>query len=253
MTWYKTLDPRVRVVTSIWLMILCFSVESVWQVLISLGLVVALFSTNGFTLKSVGKILLPFYVFLVILTVVNMLFYQQGQVIFQLGIISVTDLGLILSLLYSYRLGLMFMLGAFLIKTTTQTEIADSFESVLSPLKVFGVPVREIALVFSLALRFIPTLTDEAKQLREAQMSRGASLNSGSIFSRISALIANIIPIFAGAIRHADALSLALEARGWNMSEKRGHLHPMKMETYDWVYILFVVALSVATYLTNLF
>ena len=253
MNWYKKLDPRVRVATSIMLMILSFGVESIQQVIISFVLVVILFGTNGFKMKSVGKILLPFSIFLGILTLVNMLLYGQGEVILKLGPISITDLGLNLSLLYSYRLGLMFMLGAFLIKTTTQTEIADSFESLLSPLKVFGVPVREIALVFSLALRFIPTLTDEARQLKEAQMSRGASLNTGSIFARISALIANIIPIFAGAIRHADALSLALEARGWNMSEKRGHLHPMKMQTFDWVYILFVVGLIIATNLTNFF
>lgn len=250
MSWYKKLDPRIRVLTSIWLMILCFSVQTYIQTAISFALVFFLFATNGFSFRSVRKIIVPFSIFLLLLTLVNMLFYRQGEPIAQLGPITITDMGIALSLLYSYRLGLMFMLGAFLIKTTTQTEIADSFESLLSPLRVIGVPVREIALVFSLALRFIPTLTEEARQLKEAQLSRGASLNTGSIWSRISALIANIIPIFAGAIRHADALSLALEARGWNMSEKRGHLHPMRMHIHDWIYLLLIAGLTVATYLT---
>ncbi len=250
MNWYKKLDPRVRVLTSIWLMILCFSITTPWQVALSFIMLVLAFSTNGFTLKSTGRILLPFSIFLLILTLVNMLFYKQGTIVFELGPIAITDKGIELSLLYSYRLGIMFMLGAFLIKTTTQTEISDSFESLLSPLKVIGVPVREIALVFSLSLRFIPTLTDEAKQLKEAQLSRGASLNSGNIFTRLSALIANIVPIFAGAIRHADALSLALEARGWNMSDKRGHLHPMHMRMHDWFYMAFIAGLSVITFIT---
>ncbi len=244
MNWYKKLDPRIRVVSTIWLMILCFTVRSSVEVALSLGFVVLLFATNGFSLKEVGKIIIPFSIFLLILTIINLLFIAEGEIIAQVGSISITDRAIVLSLLYSYRLGLMFILGAFLVKKTTPTEISDSFESLLSPLKRIGVPVREISLVFSLALRFIPTLTEEARQLKEAQLSRGASLNSGSIFTRISALIANIIPIFAGAIRHADALSLALEARGWNMSDKRGHLHPMKTSILDWVYIAIIVLVT---------
>ncbi len=251
MNWYKKLDPRTRVITTIWLIVLSFNVVNTWQVGASFLVVLILFTTNGFSIKDMGKIAIAFSLFLVLLTLVNMFFIKEGTVIFQIGAISITDRALALSLLYSYRLGLMFMLGAFLIKSTTETEISDSFESLLSPLKAIGVPVREIALVFSLALRFIPTLTDEARQLKEAQMSRGASLNSGSIIKRLSALVANIVPIFAGAIRHADALSLALEARGWNMTERRGHLHPMKMTSKDLLYFFVVCTLSIGLFLTK--
>ncbi len=251
MNWFKKLDPRVRVVSSMWFMTICFQIETLWQGIISFALVIYLFATNGFSFKSLGKILVPFGIFLLILTIMNMFFYEVGTVLIHWGPITITEEGIGLSLLYSYRLGLMFLFGSFLTRTTSQTEISDSFESLLSPLKKFGVPVREIALVFSLSMRFIPTITDEANQIREAQMSRGASLNSGSLISRISALIANVVPIFTGIIRHADALSLALEARGWNLSEKRGYLHPMKIKSFDWIYILIIVGLSVVTYITG--
>ncbi len=250
MNWYKTLDPRIRVVTTIWLMILCFSVTNVYQVMGSAFFAGVLLATNGFNVRTAGKLAIPFLVFLTILTLINMLFIAEGEIVWSWGTITITDRSLTLSLLYSYRLAFMFMMGAFLVRRTTQTQIADSFESLMSPLKKIGVPVREIALVFSLALRFIPTLTEEARQLKEAQMTRGASLNSGSIFARISALVANIIPIFAGAIRHADALSLALEARGWNMSENRTHLHPMKTTARDWMYLALICALTALCYIS---
>ena len=113
----------------------------------------------------------------------------------------------------------------------------SGFESLLSPLSKIGVPVHEIALVLSLALRFIPTLADEAHQIMEAQACRGASFETGSFPSRLRAFIANLIPMFAGAMRHADSLSRALDARGYGTCAKRTHWHARRMGVFDLLFI----------------
>ena len=116
-------------------------------------------------------------------------------------------------MLYACRFALVIILGAVFLTTTTPTAMTDAFATLISPLNRLGIHAQEIALVMSLALRFIPTLTDETRAIVDAQSARGGSIETGSLAQRIKAMSAIIVPIFAGTLRHADNLSLALDAR----------------------------------------
>ena len=158
---------------------------------------------------------------LVLMGVVNLFVVRTGTPVVALGPLSITDQGVTIAVLYACRFALVIILGAVFLTTTTPTAMTDAFATLISPLNRLGIHAQEIALVMSLALRFIPTLTDETRAIVDAQSARGGSIETGSLAQRIKAMSAIIVPIFAGTLRHADNLSLALDARCYEEDIRR--------------------------------
>lgn len=232
-----SLDARVKLATLIILMFMSFTITTINQVLLSAIALLCLLKLTNIPLKTIFKSLKPVLIFMLVLSMFNMLVVHKGNAVLSLGFITVTDKGLITAGLYAYRFLVMVLTGAVLLLTTSPTQLTQGFESLLSPLKRFNAPISEISLTLSLALRFIPTLADEAYLIMQAQQARGASFENGSFADKLKAISANIMPMFANTMRHADSLGKALDARCWNSGSKRTSWHPMKISKYDFIFI----------------
>lgn len=160
--------------------------------------------------------------------------------------------GLAVAALYTIRFMLVIVLGAVIMLTTTPTALTDAFESMMSVFRKV-LHVQEIALVMSLALRFLPTIADETVSIRDAQAARGGSIETGSPTQRVRAMCAIIVPIFAGVIRHADNLALALDARCYQEGEPRSHWHALRMHARDWWFLAGVAVVLCALALSAVF
>ncbi|WP_241677192.1 energy-coupling factor transporter transmembrane component T, partial [Bifidobacterium jacchi] len=143
--------------------------------------------------------------------------------------------------LYTCRLALVIILGAVFLATTTPTAMTDAFGSLLSPLRRFGMHTQEVALVMSLALRFLPTLGAEVRSIVDAQSARGGGIETGSPMRRMRAMAAIIVPVFVGALRHADHLSLALDARCYEEGARRTHWRRLRVGGLDVAFIVTAV------------
>jgi energy-coupling factor transport system permease protein len=180
--------------------------------------------------------------FIILFTVVmNILFSKEGEVIFSLGIISITTRGVYTSAMIAARLVLLVVGSSVLTLTTEPLKLTVGIEYILKPLKKIGVPAHEIAMMMSIALRFIPTLMDELDKIKKAQMSRGADFETGGIIKKANALVPLLVPLFVSAFKRADELAEAMDSRCYRGDVKRTRLHPLVYKKYD--YVSFAVAI----------
>ncbi len=180
--------------------------------------------------------------FIILFTVVmNLLFNREGDVVFTLGAIKITTNGVSTSLMIAARLVLLVMGSSVLTLTTEPLKLTVGIEYILKPFKRIGVPAHEIAMMMSIALRFIPTLMDELEKIKKAQMSRGADFETGGIIKKANALVPLLVPLFVSAFKRADELAEAMDSRCYRGDVNRTRLHPLVYKKYD--YIAFAVML----------
>nr|WP_303780269.1 energy-coupling factor transporter ATPase [Bifidobacterium catenulatum] len=238
----ERLDPRVKMVSALAVMFSAFAIRSFWQLLVAALLTGIIVATSGIGVKQLLKSIHMFLALFVFCGLLNVFFVRSGNVLTNIGPIPITDDGVRIAILYACRFVAVIIVGAVFLATTTPTAITDAFEALLKPFAKFGIHAQEIALVMSLALRFLPTLGSEAKAIVDAQSARGGSIETGTFVQRIKAITAIIIPVFAGAIRHADNLSLALDARCYEEGIMRTHWRIMRIAKHD----IAVVGVSVS-------
>ena len=235
------LDPRAKMVCFLMLMVTSFFIgtgpQLILGALVTLAIIMAARISPLKLVKSVSGLL----ALLVLVALLNLLVARDGTALTRWGPLVITDQGLWAALVYTCRFGLVLLLGALLLMTTTPTQMTDAFESLLSPLGRLGVHTSEISLVLSLALRFIPTLVREMQSIRETQAARGGSIESGSPSRRARAMAAIIIPVFAAALRHADNLGQALDARSYQGGKGRTHYRVSRMHSIDYGFVTLVV------------
>ncbi|KRL97878.1 energy-coupling factor transporter transmembrane component T family protein [Liquorilactobacillus satsumensis] len=215
------LDPRSKLILSFFFIVVIFFANNVQSYLL-LGV---------FTLFCVylSKISLAFFIkgvrpliWLILFTVVLQIFFTRGgQVYWQFGPFSVTHFGLVNGGFVFCRFVLIIFMSTLLTLTTAPLEIASALEALMLPLKKFKVPVYEISLMISIALRFVPTLMDETEKIMNAQRSRGVNFGEGSLIKQLKAVVPLLIPLFVGAFNRAEDLATAMEARGYRGGEGR--------------------------------
>lgn len=237
----ERLDPRAKMVCFLMLMVTSFCIGTGPQLILgaltTLAIILAARISPLKLLKSVSGLL----ALMVVVALLNLLVTREGTILARWGPLIVTDQGLWTALVYSCRFGLVLLLGALLLMTTTPTRMTDAFESLLSPLGRLGIHTSEISLVLSLALRFIPTLVSEMQAIREAQAARGGSVESGNLSSRTRAMVAIVVPVFAAALRHADNLGQALDARAYRGGMGRTHYRESRLQGIDYGFMGLVV------------
>lgn len=224
------------------LMFSAFAIGSFWQLLLAVMLIGAVVVTGRI---DVGRLIASVHVFLAMFVfcgLLNVFFVRTGNVVTNIGPIPITDDGMRIAVLYACRFAVVIVIGAIFLDSTTPTAMTDAFESLLSPFARLGMHAQETALVMSLALRFLPTLGMEAKSVIDAQAARGGGIETGSFANRVKALAAIVVPVFAGAIRHADNLSLALDARCYEEGMARTHWRVMRMRRGDVIACCVVIA-----------
>lgn len=217
------LDPRVKMVGFLATMFTMFAVNTPVQLALGITLTLAVMLFARLNPIRVLASIHPILALLVLMSLCNLIVVRTGTPLVAWGPFSITDEGVTIAVLYACRFALVIILGAVFLATTTPTAMTDAFEALLRPFARFGLHAQEIALVMSLALRFIPTLTDETRSIVDAQAARGGSIETGSLTQRIKAMSAIIVPVFAGTLRHADNLSLALDARCYEEGIARTH------------------------------
>ena len=226
-------DPRITLLSCFMLMLSAFSINHYTQLAI---LAFATFSLILAAKIRFIKLVSSLHMLIAVFTfsgLLNILAVRTGTILCKLGPIVVTHDGIHCAILFATRFSLVIIIGAILVITISPTMLTEACTSLLSPLKTIGIPTQEISLIMSLALRFLPTLSNEAVEVAHAQTARGGSIRDGSISKRIRAMSSLIIPAFAGVIRHSETLSLALDTRCYTPGATRSHLHTLKVRAKD--------------------
>ena len=200
-------------------------------------------------LKSIKGILF----FIILSAILQLFFNTDGKVVLEWKFITITQNGLLNAGFITARISLVVVGASLLTLTTSPVELADGIESLLTPLKWIRFPVHEFALIMSIALRFIPTLIDEADRIIKAQKARGADFDTGNIFKRAKALIPILIPLLISSFRRADELADAMDARCYSGSKNRTKYKKMRLTWRDLLGTLLVAGLIVGVVFLNKF
>ena len=244
----SSFDPRVTLISCFILIFSAFRVTNYSQLgILSIAtLILTIFARIQFSkLISFLHVLISIFIFSGIL---NIFIVKTGRILFYLFSIPITFDGVNFTILFSTRLSLAMLIGLTVLLTFTPTRLTQACASIISPLKVFKLPTQEIAFIMTLALRFLPTLSKEAKAISIAQTARGGSIKNGSLKKRLQAMTSLIIPGFAGVIRHAYNLGLALDSRCYIPQEARTHFHVLKIRTRDIALAIFSIIITNKTH-----
>ncbi|MBQ8590957.1 MAG: energy-coupling factor transporter transmembrane protein EcfT [Firmicutes bacterium] len=242
------LDPRTKIVGTLLYLISLFVVDSFVGFGIALVFLGLCIKISGVPLKFMLKGLKPIFMIMLFTFVLNM-FMTPGEVLVQLGPLKVTMEGIYNAFFMVVRLALLIIGSSLMTLTTKPISLTDGIERLLSPLQKIGVPAHELAMMMSIALRFIPTLLDETDKIMKAQMARGADFESGNMIQRAKSLIPLLVPLFISAFRIAVELAMAMEARCYRGGENRTRLHRMafgKSDVLGAVIIMIYMAILIA-------
>lgn len=190
-------------------------------------------------------------IFLILFTVFFNLFFTPGDTIFAYKFINITRQGIISALHMLIRLTYLILGSSLMTLTTTPNNLTDGLESVMKPLKIFKVPVHELAMMMAIALRFIPILLEETDKIMKAQMARGADFESGNIFTRAKNMLPLLVPLFVSAFRRANDLALAMEARCYQGGDNRTKMKPLHYGKGDVLAYILLVIFVVGVVLLN--
>ena len=226
------LDPRTKMVLSMGLVVLLFLVQNPLGFAVCGVFILALYLVSGVPLKMLLKSLKPI-IWIVLFTTLLNIFMVEGEPLLKFWIFTITREGVKISIQVTVRIILLISATSLLTYTTTPILLTDAIESLLSPLKKLRFPVHELAMMMTIALRFIPTLIDETDKIMSAQKSRGSDFESGSFVRRVKALIPILIPLFVSAFRRADELALAMESRCYNGGAGRTKMNKLRYSLKD--------------------
>ena len=241
------LDPRTKILLVVLYIVALFCAKSVLTYgLVALTLFICV-RISKVGLKALVRGLKPVVVIILFTAVLN-LFFTPGDEVFRLGFLRITDAGITTALRMVLRIMLLIM-GTFLLTyTTSPISLTDGLERLLNGLKRFHVPVHELAMMMSIALRFIPTLIEETDKIMSAQRARGADFESGNLIQRAKALIPLLVPLFISAFRRADELAVAMECRCYHGGEGRTRLRQLRYQGIDYAAIVFFLAVTAAVF-----
>lgn len=233
------LDPRMKIVLMIALMITVFICNSFVSLLLTAFFTFFIVLLSQVSLKTIYKGVKPILVVVLITAVLNLL-YGSGEPLFEFWIFTITADGIENAIFMAGRVILLIVIGLMLTYTTTPTSLTDAIESLLKPLTYINVDVHSFAMTMTIALRFIPTLTDDMNKILSAQKSRGADIENGGIVKRVKAIIPIIIPLFVSSFRRAYELGDAMECRCYCGGNNRTKMNSMHLTLKDYVALILV-------------
>ena len=233
------LDPRIKILATVAFITSLFLINKFYPYLLVLAVVFSMVKLSNVPIKFVLKGLKPL-LFIILITFFINVFMTKGVVLFQIGPLSVTKEGLFQAIFMALRLIFLIIGTSLLTLTTSPISLTDGIEKILSPLKPIGLPAHELAMMMTIALRFIPTLLEETDKIMKAQMARGADFESGNVLRRAKNLVPLLVPLFVNAFRRADELAMAMEARCYRGGDHRTRLNELCMEKKDYIAILVI-------------
>lgn len=244
-SWIHRLDPRTKLISSFYFIIIIFLANN-WQTYVILTLFTFLvIFLSGVNIRFFINGVKPM-IWLILFTVIfQVLFTIGGTVYFRWGVLSITSLGLINGAFIFTRLVLIIFMSTVLTLTTAPLELTDGIEHLLRPLAKIGFPAHEVALMLSIALRYVPTLMDEAQKIMNAQRARGVEFDQGSFVQRMKSIIPILVPLFVSAFNRAEEMAIAMEAKGYKGSEGRTKYRQLTYSRNDTIAYIAIIALTI--------
>ncbi len=246
------LDPRVKILLTLTFIVLLFMAKGPGGLGVGLLFLAVGYGVSRIPPRMILKSLRPVLPIVLFTALLNM-FFVPGRALFSWYFITITAEGVTLAVLMSVRIVCLIAGTSLLTYTTSPIALTDGIERLLSPLKRLKLPVHELAMMMTIALRFIPTLIEETDKIMSAQKARGADLESGGLVQRSKALIPILIPLFISAFRRAEELALAMECRCYRGGEGRTRMKQLRVTGVDWLAGLFTAACLAGVLATNFY
>ena len=239
------LDPRVKFLGTLVFIVSLFLIKGLAGYVFVTVVLVTLVKLSkvpfGMMLKGMKAI-----IFILIITVIFNMLFTPGEAIFTIWRLSVTKEGAVQAFRMAIRLSYLIIGSSIMTLTTTPNQLTDAMENLFSPLKVIKVPVHEISMMMSIALRFIPILMEETDKIMKAQIARGADFESGNLIKRVTNMIPLLVPLFVSAFQRANDLAMAMEARCYHGGEGRTQMKPLRYEKRDYIAYILMLAFAAA-------
>ena len=229
-----SLDPRVKLFGVLLFIISLFTFGNIFSYCLATIILIVVITVSKIPFKYVIRGLKPLLILLLFTTVLN-LFTTKGEVLIHIWKLSITKEGIFLAVHIFVRLMYLIIASSLLTLTATPTRLTDAMEKVMRPLNKINVPVHEVAMMMSIALRFIPILVDETDKIMKAQSARCMDFEHGNVIKRLKNLVPLLIPLFISAIRRANDLALAMEARCYQCGEGRTKMRELKYVKTDYI------------------
>lgn len=240
------LDPRTKILLTVLFIIAVFMAGQLYLY----GFILAFLCLAVYLARLPARMIIrsirPMRILLVFTFVLNLFFGSGETALIRLGPVVIWQEGLLNALHFTLRLIFLVMGSSVLTLTTSPVTLTDGLETLASPLKVIKFPAHEMAMMMTIALRFIPTLVEEADKIMKAQTARGADFESGNLMARARAMVPLLVPLFVSAFRRAGDLAMAMEARCYHGGEGRTRLHVLKIGKRDLIAFLVMAALYLA-------
>lgn len=240
------LDPRTKILAMIAYIVLVFLVRAMPVFAVPLLFVLGALLVSGVPARYALSSLRPMRWLIAFMFLINLFFTQGERVLFSWWIVRVTAEGLRQAVFISLRLILLVAGTSLLTLTTSPIALTDGLERLLKPLKRIRFPAHELAMMMTIALRFIPTLLEETERIRKAQMARGADFETGGLLARARAMVPLLVPLFVSAFRRADELAMAMESRCYHGGEGRTRMHELHYARRDLLAALLIALLLAA-------
>lgn len=244
------MDPRAKILCTMIFICAIFLANNPWSYLVVTLFTALCISLSGVPFRLIVKAVKPLWVILVFTLVIHLL-TTPGTEIFRFGPVKITEEGVRNGVFMTLRLVFLIAFSSLLTYTTSPIVLTDGIEALLMPFRRFGVPAHELAMMMTIALRFIPTLLEETDRIMKAQSSRGADFTAGNIWQKAKSMVPLLVPLFISAFRRADDLATAMEARCYRGGEGRTKMHKLVYTGND--RIAFAVTLTVLAVLTGLY
>lgn len=246
------MDPRIKILLSILYIVMLFVADNMWGLLLGVLFGFAAYLISRIPLSMIWKSMKP-VVPIVIFTAVLNLFLSTGDPLWQWKFLKITREGIETAVFMSVRILCLIAGTSLLTYTTSPIALTDGIERLLSPLKKIKLPVHELAMMMTIALRFIPTLIEETDKIMSAQKARGADFETGKLTQRAKALLPLLVPLFVSSFRRADELAVAMESRCYHGGEGRTRMKQLRMHRRDWLALLLGALVLAATIVMNVY
>ena len=246
------MDPRMKLLLTIFYIVILFCVSNPFGFIPAVLFLAGCYMVSQIPIKMIAKSIKPILPIIIFTGILNLFFIEGESVLVQLGPIHISWQGIYTSVKMALRLVLLIAGTSLMTYTTSPIALTDAIEQLLSPLKVVHFPAHELAMMMSIALRFIPTLVEETDKIMSAQKARGADMDSGGLIQRAKALIPIMIPLFISAFRRAEELALAMECRCYHGGEGRTRMKQPKYSHLDFVALGVTTVLLVIIIILNI-
>ena len=247
------LDPRMKLVLTLLFIVLVFLPQNWWGILLAVSFMAVVVALSRLPFRLIWRSIKPILFLIAFTAVLNVLYVHDGTTLFQWQFIHVTTGGLSNAAFIAVRIFCLIVGSSLLTYTTTPTALTDAIERLLAPLKWIKINPHELAMMMTIALRFIPTLMEETDKIMAAQKARGADMESGGLLQRVRALVPILIPLFVSSFRRAYDLAMAMECRCYRGGEGRTRMKQLRTAPRDWVALGVYLLVGAGMIAINLF